>query len=462
MSLIQIQDYDRNENEILDAEDIKNLRLVANTELKQLLSDNNTHLLVFPPRIGGNFDGIDDKYIIKLRESNNKAYIKAEDVLGYVGIGNTFLSIGTRFTGNAKEDFLLHYMLQKVLRINIFKYDHPSTNDAVLDILALMFPGMLSKALRQGLLKRYVRVERNDANIKGTININQHIRYNQPFNGKIAYTQREHTANNNAIQLIRHTIEYIKTTPVKQILKNSSEVKDNIAVIEFATPNYEKRNRQLIINKNKRRNPHPYFTAYDPLLNLCIAILEHHKVRYTSQDKLIYGILFSGSWLWEEYLYSAIFSKLNFTHPDNRRKTDAIYIFKGKIDNSSADPDIIEKNSAPRFPDYMYEEKGIVKIVVDAKYRHHSYCGDRDNLHQLLTYMYITKSQSGAFIYPIGSNDDLELMNEPPKAIEGYGGDYNRFGFVIPRDASNYSEFEKNMCKEEDRLKDRIKELLKH
>ncbi|MDE6632366.1 MAG: McrC family protein, partial [Muribaculaceae bacterium] len=184
------------------------------------------------------------------------------------------------------------------------------------------------------------------------------------------------------------------------------------------------------------------------------------KVRYTSHDKLIYGILFSGSWLWEEYLYSAIFSKLNFTHPDNRRKTDAIYIFKGKIDNSSADPDIIEKNSAPRFPDYIYEEKGIVKIVVDAKYRHHSYCGDRDNLHQLLTYMYITKSQSGAFIYPIGSNDDLELMNEPPKAIAGYGGDYNRFGFVIPRDASNYYEFAKNMSNEEDRLQARIKELL--
>ena len=80
-----------------------------------------------------------------------------------------------------------------------------------------MFPGLLSKALRQGLLKKYVKFERNDANIKGVVNINRHIRFNQPFNGKVAYTQRDHTANNEVIHLIRHTIEYIKTTSVKQL-----------------------------------------------------------------------------------------------------------------------------------------------------------------------------------------------------------------------------------------------------
>ena len=37
---------------------------------------------------------------------------------------------------------------------------------------------------------------------------------NIPFMGKIAYTTREHSYNNNLTQLVRHTIEYIKTHPL--------------------------------------------------------------------------------------------------------------------------------------------------------------------------------------------------------------------------------------------------------
>ena len=219
-----------------------------------------------------------------------------------------------------------------------------------------------------------------------------------------------------------------------------------------------------MINKNRKRRPHPYYTAYEPLLNLCLAILEHRKVRYSSEQNLIYGILFSGSWLWEEYLYVAIFSKLNFSHPDNRRKSNAIYIFGGKIDTTLEDPEIIEKNLGPRFPDYMLEESGQIKVVADAKYRHHNYCGDRDNLHQLLTYMYITKAEKGIFIYPIGSNTSGEIVdilkNEPTKQIKGYGGYYNRLGFCIPKDTKDFNEFAIKMKEEENRLISKIEDII--
>lgn len=38
----------------------------------------------------------------------------------------------------------------------------------------------------------YVRNEYNDGNVKGTINIDRHIRKNIPFVGNIAYSQREY------------------------------------------------------------------------------------------------------------------------------------------------------------------------------------------------------------------------------------------------------------------------------
>lgn len=464
MSYISILDY--KDTEILNPDDIENLRVIANTDLSKLEIDNRGQIIVFPPKIGDHYDEIEKKQIINLRGTSEKAIIKANDLLGYMGVNDTFLSIGTRFTGDCEEDYFLHYMLQKVLKINIFRLPHPTSGEAVLDLLTYMFSGMLSKALRQGLLKRYARSDRNDANIKGPVNVNRHLRNNYPFNGKIAYTQREYSADNNATQLIRHTLEFIKTTHHRYLLKSDTETKVNIALIETVTPTYEKRKRQSIIAANKKRNPHPYYTAYEPLLNLCIAILEHRKVRYAPQNKLIYGILFSGSWLWEEYLNNTIFSKLHFSYPDNRKKTNAIHIFKGRKSATSYDEEIIEKQYAPRYPDYMFLKNKEFKIIVDAKYRHHSYCGDRDNLHQLLTYLYITKASKGALIYPIGTETEVSIISDlkdeikTPKIINGYGGQYYRIGFEIPQHTSSYGDFTNRMEIEESRLIDTIEELL--
>ena len=464
MSHIRTLDY--KDTEILDTNDIENLRVIANTDLSKLSIDNRGQIIVFPPKIGDHYDEIGKKQIITLRGTSEKSIIKADDLLGYVGVNDTFLTIGTRFTGDAEEDYFLHYMLQEVLKINIFRLPHPSSEDAVLDVLTYMLPSMLSKALRQGLLKRYSNSNRNDANIKGPVNVNRHIRYNYPFNGKIAYTYREHSADNNSTQLIRHAIEFIKTTHHKCLLKSDPETKSNIALIETVTPSYEKRKRQSVITANRKRNPHPYYTAYEPLLNLCIAILEHRKVRYAPQNKLIYGILFSGSWLWEEYLNNAIFSKLHFSHPDNRKKTNAIHLFNGVVKNIADNEDIIEKEYAPRYPDYKLEKDGEVKIIVDAKYRHHSYCGDRNDLHQLITYMYITRARKGALIYPIGTDNDessiskLQKEIEKPKILAGYGGYYYRIGFEIPKYSTSYLDFTNRMKNEETKLITDIQKLL--
>ena len=64
--------------------------------------------------------------------------------------------------------------------------------------------------MRKGIYKIYVRNEYNDSNVKGTIDINRHIKMNTPFLGNISYSQREFSYENYVIQLIRHTIEFIK------------------------------------------------------------------------------------------------------------------------------------------------------------------------------------------------------------------------------------------------------------
>ncbi|MCZ9999532.1 McrC family protein [Brachyspira hyodysenteriae] len=67
-------------------------------------------------------------------------------------------------------------------------------------------------------------MKHNDANVKGTIDINRYIKNNIPFNGKISYNTREYSYDNNINQLIRHTIEYINTKN-RYILSYDSEIK---------------------------------------------------------------------------------------------------------------------------------------------------------------------------------------------------------------------------------------------
>lgn len=50
------------------------------------------------------------------------------------------LSIHSRFATDTKQDFFLHYMLQKVLRINLVNMLHETTDEQAFDFLLLLFP----------------------------------------------------------------------------------------------------------------------------------------------------------------------------------------------------------------------------------------------------------------------------------------------------------------------------------
>ena len=67
----------------------------------------------------------------------------------------------------------------------------------------------------------------------------------------VAYSSRERTFDNNLTQLIRHTIEYIKTSHFgKQILSVDYETTKCTKQIVEATPSYTIRERGKIISNN--------------------------------------------------------------------------------------------------------------------------------------------------------------------------------------------------------------------
>ena len=419
----------------------KDLQRIANAQIKDLKGDERPNLLVFPRDLGYYGDDVGEGRIIGFHDDS----ISTGNIMGFVGVNDTQVDIVSRFAKTDGEDYFLHYMLQRVFVINLFDIKHTTSSQPIFDFLLYLFPYFLKKALRQGLYKKYRRFEYNDSNIRGPIDVNRHIRENIPFRGTVAYSTREHTYDNEVTELIRHTIEYIKTHPMGNgVLNCDQETKDAVMTMTQATPTYNSRDRNRIINLNLRLVTHPYYSEYTALQKICLQILRHEALKYGQEKDKIYGILFDGAWLWEEYL-NTIFTnaRLEITHAKNKTGDNGIPIYNG---------------SKRYYPDFYRRNDCVEKsFVLDAKYKRlgfevkadgqedektNTIAIGREDLFQMITYMHVLPARHCALLYPIEpyeSNSGGIVLSTPRKLL-GYGGEIIGIGIPIANDAE-YSAF---------------------
>ena len=372
----------------------------------------------------------------KIFETVNQE-IKTGNVIGFLGCGQEKLTISSRFSDESNDHFL-HYLLQKVLHINLTSLDVAlSREDKLYQLLMYLFPKYLQAAIRKGLYKEYQRFSHNDSHVKGVIDVRNHLKKNLPFMGNIAYTTREFTYDNPLMQLIRHTIEYIKNQKCFGVLLDSN--RENMTEITRVTPAYKLADRAKIIRMNKTKSiRHAYFREYRKLQELCLMILNREKHGLGYQEQKIHGILFDVSWLWEEYVYTLL--PKGFVHPRNKDKTDGISVFSNR--------------ERKVFPDFYHKE---LKIVLDAKYKELEFTEkgiNREDLFQLISYSYILKAEKGGLVFP---SKDKVVDNEIGK-LAGYGALLKKLSIQIPQNASSYSAFCKMLESSEEIFKRNIDE----
>ena len=358
----------------------------------------------------------------------NDSYRSGND-MGFLGCGTERLIIQSRFS-NGETDFFLQYLLDRVLDFpNILDMRTDANQDSRLfNLLLFLFPYYLKTAMRKGLYKKYIRREYNDDNVKGAIEIARHIERNTPFIGNIAYSQREFSYDNYLTELIRHTIEFIKTKPYGYTLL--LKVKDEVSQIIDATSEYELYDRRKIITANKKNAiKHAYFREYLALQHLCILILQHQKHQIGTGSRQIYGILFDGAWLWEEYINLLI--EDSFYHPMNKSGKGAQRLFSGNV--GLIYPDFISRDSEYR-------------VIADAKYKPINNIGNRDYL-QVLAYMFRFDAKKGYYFYPEseGSGSLLLWLNKgstyEDNVIPRDDISVIKHGLRIPDTTENYKSF---------------------
>ncbi len=421
MKVLKIKDNNLNKKD--DFSEIRTVTgKIADKTLEQLEKEG---VFVFPEMVKEAEDITRDQMIL---QSVNDSY-RSGNVMGFLGCGYERLIIESRFS-NDSEDYFFQYLLDQVLEFpNIVDLNvDADQSNRIFHFLLFLFPYYLRVAMRKGLFKNYIQRRYNDGNVKGTIDVARHITKNTPFIGNIAYSQREFSYDNYLMELVRHTIEYIKRKPYGNNLL--TKVKDEVKLVIEATPNYEAYDRQKIIDINKKNVVrHAYFREYLVLQRLCILILQHQKHQIGSGSRQIYGILFDGAWLWEEYVNSLIDDI--FYHPMNKGGKGAQRLFDGNV--------------GLIYPDFISRDKD-TRIIADAKYKPIDNIGNKDYL-QILAYMFRFDAKKGYYFYPEAEGtDDLQLwMNMGSTYEENVrprdDTSITKHGLKIPADAENYELF---------------------
>ena len=404
---------------------------IADKTLEQLEREG---VFVFPEIIKEADDITKDQMIL---QSQNDSY-RTGNVMGFLGLGDERLIIQSRFSGNGDNDFFFQYMIDKVLDFpNIVDLETDADqNNRLFNFLLFLFPHFLRTAMRKGLYKKYIRRRYNDGNVKGSIDVARHIEMNTPFIGNVAYSQREFSFDNYLMELVRHTIEYIKKKPYGNNLL--IKVKDEVKLVVEATSRYEQYDRQRVVEENKKNTVrHAYFWEYRALQHLCILILQNQKHQIGAGSRQIYGILFDGAWLWEEYVNSLV--KDFFYHPMNKGGKEGQRLFGGNV--GLIYPDFISRDSETR-------------IIADAKYKPLDNIGNKDYL-QVLAYMFRFDAKTGYYLYPEAEGaDDRKLFMNKGSTYENNVSLRNdisvtKHGLRIPTDSENYATFAAKMAESE-------------
>lgn len=348
------------------------------SSVNKLMKEHKT--IIVPKR-----DNFEKDTIIEIRNSKIYTY----NWVGVISppINNQRIEITSRFDTGKKQYFLL-YLLSSVYGVNIFNIDINSEEESnYIIILIILFLNKIIEAYSDGLYKEYDRIEYNDYNFKGALDINRHIKLNTPFIGKTAYKVREYTYDNEILCLMHQVLDYIKCNHCEvwdEYLNNEPILNEIVEVIYNATTSYKMNFNYAYTIKCRREITHPMFQNYEDARKLALMILnESGQNIFDNSEELSFSLVIDIAWLWEEFVAEKLLKKYNYKH----LLTDGS---AGSLEWSDKEywyPDFIERGEYKR------------KSIFDAKYKFW-YWNKNDDIHQLLSYLLISGGNKCGIIYP--------------------------------------------------------------
>lgn len=323
------------------------------------------------------------------------------------------IEIGSRFDDDRRQ-FFLQYMLARASGVVLLDDAPPVAPDSIFELLLLyVYKQQLEEAYRQGLFKAYRRFEHNHSHVKGTIDIAQHIKHNTPFQGKVAYSTREHTYDNDILHLILHAYNKLLAKYPEHtryyILEGSVLSGQAIRAVKEVSIGFAASQPSQTAARCRTRIAHPYFQRYEPLRITCLQILADLGVSLFDGDgERIKGVLFYVPRLWEQFLMGC------FTdfQVDEQLESHIFIPADGKQEGSRIKPDFVFYKDRNQNPYVVLDAKYKPKWAAASRGNAASFELVKDDYLQVVNYMTSFRAAKCGVVFPVQEPNLPEMIRE--------------------------------------------------
>lgn len=408
----------------------------------------------------------------------------------YVGflqmrIRNVDCTIIIRSRFDNVKSYFTNYILEKALGMNSRIFPDMSvrmSQERVMQsLLAIVFMQQIKEAYKKGLFRQYRTYENNNMKVRGKIDISRHIKENPLFNGKISYSYREYTADNdiNRIIFTAFTMLYKKNKQLmNELIKRNHSVGDCMKQLQNITSSASRQEIQHLLNKNTKKIHHSIYKDWENVRKTAIMILKNMGIGINEeQDKKVSGVLIHMPNTWEGYLESVFHENgMDFA----AQKTMSILF------EQEPKKDAVKGKREFRL-DFYDQEHG--EVVLDAKYKkswsviteakattgRDDWKDVREDIFQVLSYMYVMKANIGGILSPVRLNvkADKDAVSDTLDKIDNEGkgfyinstlpsARFHLLPIIIPETTENedYNSFAKRMKLSEEVLVEYMKKYL--
>ena len=318
------------------------------------------------------------------------------------------IEILSRFD-KGEKNFFLNYLLSQVFDCALGSEMVSAQRSSLLEILLdIVFVRRLGEAAKAGLLRHYREFCNNDWDFRGSLDLPRHLRENVPLMHGIAYRKRDIDLDvpvNRMILMAALTVNHRHPG----FFEDNSGAGDALRQLRMGVT--EKHDLRALLAHRDCREPvtHPFFReVWEPLRQIARMILEDERWTLFAKDTVdedeVSGIVFDGSWLWEEYVAKTLAS-VGFRHcvRGGARHESGLRFFKD--------------GQARFYPDFLKDDTSGT-CVLDAKYKRSNPNGGRNDVHQVLCYLFLSGAKLGGLVFP---PVDEKCEGKEDRDIETYG-----------------------------------------
>ncbi len=345
----------------------------------------------------------DDSIVLQIINNNDELVIKTGNFVGVIYTQGLSVEIESRF-----GKFFLQRMLNFANDIFVGDieqsgYKNSNNTNPFKFIISYLFIQSLEKAWVKGFPKSYTTQYNRGIKPKGNVNINELIKKDIPYFGKISYKYRNQQNVNEIVNVLFTAVSKVKSSYPNVINSNIHNITQELAIDR--TPTFV--NRSLIQKAQKHKSlQNSLYADYKIALNYAELIIEDlNEIDETDTDLKTTGFLIDISKLYELYLEKLLKNNL----PD--------FIVSGQTEIISYHQSAFIRKL---IPDLVLTNKGTGDVAVfDAKYKtlrlnkeDYRKDIDRTDFFQIHTYMgyYGNNIKIGGLIYPTTGNESDDFL----------------------------------------------------